>query len=413
MFCRLSSTRRRHAFIYNTPGQHSLVGGAGVELYYADVELLRTALYLRQNAAPHLQTLSVSDVEQAITSFVASNFWIIGDEAWEGCALGAGHASDAPFAAFLSEKAKSGLAAAMGASSLYVEPRDLTVFPLVVVRVEAEFDGPDFFLVGSAGLRPERLPPSVPVEDMASETFPPVADARRTWGRPASWLGIWAGTLEIAKRDRAAVLGALALLPHHMQRYMFTGRTTFGGRCTFSSEGRTTSNSDPHTPPLAEDVVIGPADHAWLNVLAAKLRSPTKAHRRQMRALEYYYRAWAPDPVRRFPTLFGALDAIYGDAGQATQSVIDAVGPVMGSAYDYERLRLLLSLRGSVIHGGAPNVYESRSYHRYYERYEEDATRDLDLIVARCLQGVVFGGAMTERPHTHAAVIKEHTGRDV
>jgi hypothetical protein len=51
-----------------------------------------------------------------------------------------------------------------------------------------------------------------------------------------------------------------------------------------------------------------------------------------------------PDPVKRFPTLFGALDAIFGDAGQATQAVIAAIGPVMGADYSYERLKLLLSL---------------------------------------------------------------------
>lgn len=85
----------------------------------------------------------------------------------------------------------------------------------------------------------------------------------------------------------------------------------------------------------------------------------------------------------------------------------------MGEAYDYGRLKLLLGLRASVIHGGAPNVYESRNYHLYYERYEEGAIRDLELIVARCLQAVVFGSTMTERPHTYAALIKEHTGREI
>ncbi len=148
-------------------------------------------------------------------------------------------------------------------------------------------------------------------------------------------------------------------------------------------------------------------------MLAQKIVSPIKVDKRQMRALEYFYRAWVPDPTRRFPTLFGALDAIYGDAGRATLSVIDAVGPVMGPVYDYERLKRLLGLRASVIHGGAPNVYESSDYHRYYERYEEDATRDLEVIVARCLQAVIFGSAMQERPHTHAALMKPHTGRDI
>jgi len=117
--------------------------------------------------------------------------------------------------------------------------------------------------------------------------------------------------------------------------------------------------------------------------------------------------------VKRFPTLFAAIDAIFGDASQATQAVRDAVGPVMGDEYTSERIRLILKLRASVIHGGAPNVYESSKYEEYYRTYETDPVRDFELIVARCLQQVVFPGAMTERPHNHAELIRQHTGRAV
>jgi hypothetical protein len=412
MFCQRQSNRRSHSFIYSGPGQHALMGGAGFEVHYDDRDLLRAALFMRRNAAPHLRSLSVRDVETALTNFISNHFWIIGDEAWNGCLLGSGKTADAPFASFVSEGTKVQLAEAILASDLFVEPRQLFVFPLVVVRVEQEFECPTFFLVKPEGLTLERLPPGYIAADLEVKSFPPFRKWDGIRNEPASWLGVWAGTLEVAKRNRAAILGALALLPHRFERYQFSWRKVFGGLCTCNNSMSMTS-SDPHTPPLSEDVIIGDADHAWLEVLAEKIASPVKMDKRHMRALEYFYRAWVPDPTRRFPTLFGALDAIYGDAGRATQSVIEAVGPVMGEAYDYNRLKLLLGLRASVIHGGAPNVYESNNYHLYCERYEEDATRDLELIVARCLQAVVFGAAMKERPHTYAALIKEHTGRDV
>lgn len=85
----------------------------------------------------------------------------------------------------------------------------------------------------------------------------------------------------------------------------------------------------------------------------------------------------------------------------------------MGSDYDIPRLKLLLSLRASVIHGGAPNVYESGSYQRYYENYYTDATRDLELIVARCLRVEVFEGSLLERQHTHADLLFRETGRRI
>lgn len=412
MFCQRTPDRRQHSFMYNKPGGHPLAGGAGFEVNYDDRGLLKAALFMRRNAAPHLGSLSVGDVEKVLTDFICDNFWIIDNDAWEGCLLGVGQARDAPFSDFVSVGTKERLAEAIAVADIFVEPRQLVTFPLVTVRVEEEFECPTFFFVRPDGLKLSRLPPGYIDADLQSDSFPPFGRWDGIRRSPSSWLGVWAGTAEVAKRHRAAIVGALALLPHRLERYLFSGRTLFGGLCTFAGSLSMTTG-DPHTPPLSEDIVIGKADHGWLTILADKLVSPAKVDKRQMRALEYFFRAWVPDPTRRFPTLFGALDAIYGDAGKATQSVIEAVGPVMGSAYDYDRLKLLLGLRASVIHGGAPNVYESSDYHKYYERHEEDATRDLELIVARCLQTVIFGTAMQARPYTHAALIKQHTGRDI
>lgn len=413
MFCQRGPDRHRHSFMYNDPGKpHFGSGGAGFEVNYENRGLMRAALFARRHAAPHLRSLSVGDVAKAMTDFITENFGIIGWEAWEGCGVGDGRERDAPFADFVSDTTKASLAAAILASDLFSEPRKLFAFPLVVVSVDVEFDCPAFFFCKPEGLTALRLPPGYNDLEIRPESFPPFARWDGTRQSPQAWLGIWAGTAEVAKRNRAAVLGAVALLPHRLERYQFSRREMFGGFASFSDQMSMIS-SDPHTPALGENVVLRVGDEPWLSLLAAKIVSEEKTDRRQMRALEYYYRAWAPDPTRRFPTLFGALDAIYGDAGQATKSIIDAVGPVMGDQYGFDRLKLLLSVRGSVVHGGAPNVYESGAYHRYFERYEEDATRDLDLIVARCLQAVIFGSSMNERPHTYAALYKERTGYDI
>ena len=411
MFCQSRPDRRWHSFMYGEPGDR-LYAGAGFEVNYDNRGLLLAALFIRRHAAPHMQSLSVGDVEKTLTNFMSDNFGIIGNEAWDGCFLGSGRMSDASFADFVSDGTKERLAEAISTSDLFVEPRHLFAFPLVVVRVDHEYECAKFFLGNPGSLMPERLPPGHSTTDIESQSFPPFARWDGVRDSPASWLGVWAGTAEVAKRNKAAILGALALLPHRMERYLFSMRKMFGGFATFDGSMSMTTGS-PHTPALSEDLSIGKEDRAWLTILAEKIDSPTKIDKRQMRALEYFYRAWIPDPTRRFPTLFSALDAIYGDAGRATQSVIEATGPVMGSSYGYDRLKMLLGLRASVIHGGAPNVYESGDYHRYYERYEEDATRDLELIVATCLRTVIFGSAMQERPHTYADLIKQHTGRDI
>ena len=78
--------------------------------------------------------------------------------------------------------------------------------------------------------------------------------------------------------------------------------------------------------------------------------------------------------------------------------VLETVGPLMGPEYDASRLRRLLDLRAAVVHGGAPEVYDSRSYAVYYGEYMTDPVRDLEAITARCIADVVFGGTLLSRP---------------
>jgi hypothetical protein len=154
--------------------------------------------------------------------------------------------------------------------------------------------------------------------------------------------------------------------------------------------------------------IVMEKDHSWLAVLASKLLNTNQDIRRQIRALEYYYRAWPLDASERFPWLFMALDAIFGDAARATEAVVDAIGIHAKGDFKYARLRLLLGLRSSVIHGGAPDVYDSKKYQRYYETYGEDPVHDLELIAAWCLRSLIFGGTLAEHPHPHAELIRAY-----
>ena len=167
------------------------------------------------------------------------------------------------------------------------------------------------------------------------------------------------------------------------------------------------SFGEPHTPALMDDLIITEDDHAWLEILAAKVTAPERALRRQIHALEYFYRAWFLDPRERFPVLCMALDAMFGEANHATQAVIDGVRGTIGQHIADPRLRALMSLRASVIHGGAPDVYDSRKYARYYDNYDADPIRDLELVVTHCLRELVFEGQLKTHPDPHAAIIKE------
>lgn len=140
-------------------------------------------------------------------------------------------------------------------------------------------------------------------------------------------------------------------------------------------------------PPLMHDATLEAKDHPWLTVLAQKIVSENNTDIKHCRALEYFYRSWPLQPNESFSHLFMSVDSIFGDASAATKAVIDALTKHGSTAFPYERLRLLLSLRNSVMHGGAPDVHDSAKYHRYYETYGEDPIVDIELIAAQCFRG--------------------------
>ncbi len=50
-----------------------------------------------------------------------------------------------------------------------------------------------------------------------------------------------------------------------------------------------------------------------------------------------------------------------------------------------------MGIRGAVIHGGAPDVYESGKYLKYYQTYSADPIDDLDEVVTESLRRRIFG----------------------
>jgi hypothetical protein len=123
---------------------------------------------------------------------------------------------------------------------------------------------------------------------------------------------------------------------------------------------------------------------------------------RQVRALEYFYRAWPLDESERFPWLFMALDALFGEKNRHTELMIAGVTKYASSEFNNERLKLLAQLRGSVIHGNAPDVYDAEEYQKYYSTYENDPINDLGQITAICLRSEIFGELLQEHADPNA-----------
>lgn len=384
-------------FMVQKPGQHHGSGGIGTTVFFSRRELIRACLYIRKNGPPFLAYISVSDIWSLVTNFVTANYWLISGETFMARYEGS-------YADHLSHGGKAQFAEGISTSPIFAPVDELTLFPLVPVQVKAGFTSPVFFLRPPTELVAEIEPRMQ--RYVLGDQFPPFDEMRMKLEPTAAWLGVRTPNRHVAQKMRTVILGALALTPNYRERHMFSGRHMFGGSCTVKNNVSVSFGRE-HTPAMMHDITVTERDHEWLSKLPDMLLSGDSAVKRQRHALQYFYRSWSLKDPERFPVLCMALDAIFGDVSQATQAVIDGVRNTIGSHVDDNRLRLLMKLRGSVVHGGAPDVYDSSKYGQYYDRYDADPIRDLELVVALCLKTLIFGDALVEHEDPQAGLIAE------
>ena len=400
MYRESSDYRLKSSFFFSSrPGAPHWDRGLGISVFYDSAKLVRAALCVRKIGPAYLRYLPISAISGALRNFVIDHYGVLADETFLRRFAGS-------FASTISGGAKSAFANALAQSSVFQPRNEVTLFPIVPLIVRTEFNSEPFFLAAptTTSLRPWLTQ----VSDLVGETFPPLAEWSGSRNTPTAWLGVRSPDFLASNKIKAAILGALALTPQPRLRHLFTGRTMFGGRCTIADNGHATFNhGDPHTPPLSDNIIIDDQDLEWLNVLASKLASNETEAGRQIKALEYFYRAWPLDPAERFPILCMTLDAIFGEAGIATRSVINGVRVTLGAHVPEARLSLLMDLRNSVLHGGAPDVYDSRKYAKYYDQYGEDPIDDMQLVVGRCLRSKIFGTTLNEHADPNAEQIAQ------
>lgn len=361
--------------------------GATAFMSHTRIGLLEAALHIRRIGPNYLRSLSIRALQKLLIDFLVGSYPLMANEV-RLCRDGVA------FDQVISADTKRALAAALVQSSIFTPINEVTLFPLVPVVVDDDFVAEPFFLVRPSSLTHDLLRTAPDQRrTLLADRFPPWSDWPGDTGFPGAWLGARAPIVSRALRMRSAVLGALALALPPRHCYLFSMRDMFGGWVVAGSSYVTSVRAEGHTPPLGYNVAITAADHRWLALLAEKIESSDALARRHMNALEYFYRAWPLSEVERFPILFMVLDAVFGDPSQATAAIVEAVVPIMGPDYDAARIRRLLKLRAAVIHGGAPEIYDSSRYGEYYRDFLVDPVQDLESITARSLSWAIFSGA--------------------
>lgn len=389
------------SFLYGTPGARHWQHRIGAEIFVREHQYIEALLFLRRHGAPFLRDISIGSLWSMITNFVTEHYAHISE----------GRLTLSPRVSLAQQVSPKGLAAlsqALQRSLLFNPTNEITLYPLVPVKVKDRFQSHHFALTASDGLAASlegfgvRLPSLLPTQ------FPPVEGVLGLPKPTSNWLCVSAPDPLIARKRACATLGALALVPIRRERYLKTGRSVHGGYCTVSSKAVSCSpGTDPMTPRMPSDIILTQDDRPWLDILSTLFDGAELGQKSHARALEYFHRAWFDDPRERFPTLCMALDSLVAAQDRHTRAAVDFVRATIDEPIDQDRLRLLMKLRGAVVHGAAPDVYESEHYEAYYSRYGEDPICDLELVVARCLRQSIFGGKLTAHPDPHAEIVKQ------
>lgn len=383
------------SFFFGPIGSQMFERRMGTEIFFDPKGLTEATLFVRQHGPAHLRQMEVQRIQSLLQDFIMEHFWPIGEHVMFKERKGT-LADAVPW------PVKNHLAGYLVASPIFTPETGLTLYPLVPIVVQEDFDGTVFSFMRPAAITHAWLGIH-PSNTLSPDHFSCVSPDRSR-ELVTSWLGVRAPNYEIAEKRKAAILGALALTLPLYERKMFSGRHNFGGRCTFSSNSFTESFGGPAVPSLMHDATIEGQDRPWMERLGEKLVSEDGTDAKHCRALEYFYRAWPLKPNESFSHIFMAMDSIFGDASRATQAIIDAVTKHGTAALPYEQLRLLLSLRATVVHGGAPDVHDSGKYHQYYATYGADPIVDIEKIAAECFRAVIFDGLMQERPDRRAEI---------
>ncbi len=384
------------SFVFYPHGQ--LGAARTADIFFSAKHLTIASMYARQCGPLHLRSAPLNYVRGELRDFIKENYGFLVPHLPLRVLTGS-------FADHIPQATRSKLADMLASSRIFQPVDELTLFPLVTIRVQEDFVSDRFFLVEPQRLR-DLVPPKHFPNDFLVDQFPPVPGWEGKRETVSAWLGVNAPSLLSAQKAANAILGGIALTSLPQYRYRFSGRKIFGGRCSLNS-GYTISWGPALTPPLYDDIVISATDREWLRQLSELIDDATRRSQLKLRALEYFYRAWPLTESERFPILCMCLDGLYGDQSQATQAVIRGIRTSLGIEIPYERLNLLMKLRASVIHGGAPDVYDSSKYARYYRLYDDDPIFDLEVLVATCLRSTAFDGKLIEHPDPNEAVIAD------
>lgn len=387
-----------NSFLIGDNRQNHISGRIAVTIFFRRKKIIPAAMKLRSFGPPHLRYLPLSHCIEKLRSYLTDRYHlIIGNDIFSR--------AESSLLERISNAHIDLLVEDFSQCDVLNPPLETYLFPLVTIQIREKFEGAAFALSTANDLAGQTRLASLPPGYINGQTHPPFSGWKFKPQFPTSWLLVTAPSPEVAMKYRASILGAISLTVMHSFRHQFTGRNVFGGFACVS-DTNSISQSAPHTPALSKDIILGSEDIVWLDAIDNFLTSSNEDNIKKIKSLQYFYRSWFLPDSERFPIDCITIDSMFGDANGATEAVARGVDEKFGGRLDRTRVLLLMRLRNSVIHGGAPDVYDSSKYAKYYRDYGDDPIRDMSALVAECLRQTVFNGQIREQPNPYAEVIE-------
>ena len=398
---------------YTTAGEDAVVSQIQtpipIKIFFRKRMLLESSLQLRRIGPEYLKLVSVNRVSSLLTNFLLNNlvefvnFDFDFREAYQ-------------FSNLIDESAVDEITQRFLSSGALLPTYRSFFFPLTGVTIEERVRGNLFQL-----LSPDQLAYDVGEPQNSkflADQFPPwLKKGNRQ--KVSAWLQIKSPLTEVAQKQKAVILGSILLSIIQTYRHQFTMRETISGFASGEEKPSTIHHSGfemPHIPPFSGEVNLNPTHDEWLYEIDALLEPVDNISLRNSKSLEYFYRSWFLKEAEKFPVECMAMDAVFGDATEATKSVVDGVCELMEGTVDPRRINSLMRIRASVIHGGAPDVYSSKKYAKYVSRFGADPVSDMSILLAECLRRKVFGKSFRIQPDPFQQYIDQamkmglHTG---
>jgi hypothetical protein len=372
----------RQAFLSGPPGSHIFQRNIGVTLYYRKKEVDICCILLRKIGPRHLRNMPLPEIWSLLADFVSENFYSILHETFFRNFCG-------PYFDNISESSFEEFCQRFSESRILCAEERVYLIPLVPICISTSFDSKFFFLSRPDDLSISTFRLPIQSSDFNPLVYPPFKDHQGIHFTPNGWLGIRDANRSSARKVRNAILGAISLKLDRIKRYTFTGRDMFGGWSELHG-GYSYNLGSSHTPAVSYDINITSCDHVWMHRISDILNESEKRDVYKIRALEYFYRAWPLPEAERFPILFMALDALFHIESSHTDKFVQTSLSCANGLFSEKQIRLLVRLRGSVIHGGSPDVYDSNKYIEYYEKFENSPTDDIERLSEICLRKLIF-----------------------